>query len=50
MKNERGMRYFCRRLGYHTKPEYRFDCWNPKEPVIRLMKKGFWQLVIASRH
>lgn len=31
--------YFCGRLGYQTKPTYRFDCWTPKEQVKRLQTK-----------
>lgn len=23
------LRVFCRRLGYDTKPEWRFHCWTP---------------------
>ncbi|MDZ5473187.1 hypothetical protein SM124_15825 [Bacillus sp. 31A1R] len=38
-KVENGMRYFCNRLGYDTKPDYQFNCWTPKEHVIKLMEK-----------
>nr|WP_082129759.1 hypothetical protein [Aneurinibacillus tyrosinisolvens] len=38
-KNDRGINYFCKRLGYNTNPNYRFDCWDPKENVSRLMEK-----------
>ncbi|MGM7701316.1 hypothetical protein ACSVDE_06280 [Pseudalkalibacillus sp. Hm43] len=31
--------YFCERLGYETKPDYRFNCWKPKEHVKKLMDK-----------
>jgi hypothetical protein len=33
------MVYFCRRLKYETKPSYSFECWSPKEHVIKLMEK-----------
>lgn len=34
-----GMTYQCSRLGYPTKPSYKFNCWNPKENVKLLIKK-----------
>ncbi|MFY4776043.1 hypothetical protein [Metabacillus sp. RGM 3146] len=34
-----GMKYMCSRLGFETRPEYSFDCFTPKENVIKLMKK-----------
>ncbi|MTH52104.1 hypothetical protein GKZ89_01705 [Bacillus mangrovi] len=34
-----GMIYTCSRLGYETRPEYSFQCWEPKEQVKKLMKK-----------
>ncbi|MBX5476379.1 MAG: hypothetical protein IRZ18_04555 [Clostridia bacterium] len=27
------VRVYCRRLGYDTRPEWRFDCWTPKPHV-----------------
>ncbi|GEN36556.1 MULTISPECIES: hypothetical protein [Aneurinibacillus] len=30
--------YVCGRLGYATKPTYRFDCWTPKEIVLERMR------------
>lgn len=33
------MRYRCQRLGYDTKPDYKFNCWTPKENVKKLMEK-----------
>jgi hypothetical protein len=39
IKKEEGVSYFCKRLGYATKPEYRFKCWSPKDNVRRLMQK-----------
>lgn len=33
------MLYKCRRLGYETKPNYTFNCWEPKEHVKALMEK-----------
>ncbi|WP_408006150.1 hypothetical protein ACJROX_15675 [Pseudalkalibacillus sp. A8] len=38
-KETDSVRYFCSRLGYETKPDYRFDCWTPKEHVKKLMNK-----------
>ncbi|GLB57919.1 hypothetical protein [Cytobacillus sp. NCCP-133] len=38
-KRNEGMHYNCSRLGYETKPDYQFDCWTPKEHVVRLMEK-----------
>lgn len=39
LKNERGMTYICSRLGYETKPSYKFNCWEPSERVKRRMEK-----------
>ena len=39
IKKDIGMRYFCDRLGYETKPNYKFNCWEPKEHVKKLMDK-----------
>ncbi|WP_240628558.1 hypothetical protein [Bacillus salacetis] len=33
------MLYHCKRLGFETKPEYQFNCWNPKDHIRKLMKK-----------
>lgn len=38
-KTDKGMYYFCTRLGYETKPDYTFNCWEPKPHIIELMKK-----------
>jgi hypothetical protein len=38
-KRQSDMAYLCERLGYETKPAYTFNCWNPKEHVLTLMKK-----------
>jgi len=38
-KKTEGITYFCSRLGYETKTNYKFDCWNPKEQVIKLLNK-----------
>ncbi|MEK4147604.1 MULTISPECIES: hypothetical protein [Robertmurraya] len=38
-REEQGMKYYCSRLGYETKPHYQFNCWSPKERVRKLMKK-----------
>nr|WP_082195831.1 hypothetical protein [Neobacillus vireti] len=37
-KSER-IKYYCSRLGYETKTTYKFNCWSPKDHVIRLMNK-----------
>jgi hypothetical protein len=29
--------YLCSRLGFITKPTYKFDCWEPNDTVKRLM-------------
>ena len=39
VKQPHGTTYQCVRLGYHTKPNYRFQCWNPKDNVRKLMKE-----------
>lgn len=39
VKNENRMRYFCERLGYETMPNYKFNCWEPKDHVKRLIEK-----------
>ncbi|WP_026676587.1 hypothetical protein [Fictibacillus gelatini] len=31
--------YMCARLGYETKPTYKFNCWTPKENVKKLIAK-----------
>nr|WP_270182500.1 hypothetical protein [Alkalihalobacillus sp. CinArs1] len=31
--------YRCKRLGFETKPTYRFDCWEPKDVVKKRIKK-----------
>ncbi|PYZ91978.1 hypothetical protein CR194_17420 [Salipaludibacillus keqinensis] len=31
--------YFCARLGFETKPAYKFNCWEPKEHIKRLISK-----------
>ncbi|WP_043933204.1 hypothetical protein [Bacillus sp. EB01] len=38
-KTSAGMYYLCSRLGYETKPAYKFNCWNPKEQVVKLIQK-----------
>jgi hypothetical protein len=37
-KSQSGMSYYCKRLGYNTKPDYKFNCWSPKEHVKKMMK------------
>lgn len=36
---DRSMKYYCKRLGYDTRPNYQFHCWTPKEHVKKLMEK-----------
>ncbi|MCM3236758.1 hypothetical protein M3589_03365 [Heyndrickxia oleronia] len=38
-KLDHGMHYSCSRLGYETKPNYTFDCWTPKDHIIKLIEK-----------
>nr|WP_180968320.1 hypothetical protein [Cytobacillus massiliigabonensis] len=38
-KTQKGMRYFCKRLGYETRPNYQFNCWAPKKNVQKLINK-----------
>ncbi|MGN7465033.1 hypothetical protein ACTHO5_11450 [Cytobacillus praedii] len=33
------MSYFCKRLGYATRPNYQFNCWTPKKHVQELINK-----------
>ncbi|KMK94089.1 hypothetical protein ABER02_20055 [Rossellomorea marisflavi] len=42
-KENGGTRYICARLGFDTRPSYRFDCWVPKEQVVKLMEKRGWK-------
>jgi hypothetical protein len=27
----------CKRLGYETKPSYKFDCWSPRPDILAKM-------------
>ncbi|MCD5323092.1 hypothetical protein LQ226_04980 [Pontibacillus sp. HN14] len=38
-KEKGRVKRFCKRLGYETDPRWKFDCWTPKDHVLRLMKK-----------
>ncbi|PLR77208.1 hypothetical protein CU633_11725 [Bacillus sp. V3-13] len=38
-RTSKKMNYLCRRLGYETRPDYRFNCWTPKEHVKKLIEK-----------
>ncbi|MED3553561.1 hypothetical protein [Cytobacillus praedii] len=38
-KAKKGMNYFCKRLGYETRPNYQFNCWTPKKHVQELIDK-----------
>ncbi|MDG4657012.1 hypothetical protein P6P90_09020 [Ectobacillus antri] len=31
--------YICTRLQYETKPDYVFNCWDPRSAVQKLIKK-----------
>lgn len=39
MKSDGRTTYYCSRLGFETKTTYQFSCWEPKEEVLKLMKK-----------
>ncbi|MDE5412831.1 hypothetical protein [Alkalihalobacterium chitinilyticum] len=39
LKNNGNTQYFCSRLKYETKPNYQFNCWEPKESVLKIMQK-----------
>jgi ribosomal protein L37AE/L43A len=39
-RNETGITYKCSRLGYTTKPDYQFNCWNPRMDIQEKMKKN----------
>ncbi len=32
-------RVYCKRLGFDTKPTYQFNCWDPKDRVVKAMKE-----------
>lgn len=36
----RPLEYLCKRLGYATHPTYKFDCWQPKEQVQRILQNS----------
>ncbi len=38
-KKDGKMSYVCTRLGYHTKPNYKFNCWNPREDIKKKMER-----------
>ncbi|WP_243385197.1 hypothetical protein [Bacillus kexueae] len=38
-KSVKPITYYCKRLGYETKPTYSFSCWTPKPEVVELMRK-----------
>lgn len=39
LKELRSMKYYCSRLGFETKTNYKFDCWSPNENVLKLLNK-----------
>nr|WP_147805302.1 hypothetical protein [Alkalicoccus halolimnae]TXF81318.1 hypothetical protein FTX54_16005 [Alkalicoccus halolimnae] len=36
-KTSSGMKYHCVRLGFQTRPEYQFNCWEPREDIKKKM-------------
>lgn len=30
---------YCTRLGYDTQPKYQFNCWQPKDRVVKAIEK-----------
>ncbi|MFD1738455.1 hypothetical protein ACFSCX_18180 [Bacillus salitolerans] len=38
-KSENSSIFTCSRLGYETKPNFKFNCWTPKDNVYKLMVK-----------
>lgn len=39
-KTNQKIAYYCSRLGFETKTHYKFDCWNPRENIKKLMNKA----------
>jgi hypothetical protein len=39
VKENKKISYSCSRLGFDTKPNYKFNCWVPKEQVKKLINK-----------
>ncbi|NJP38930.1 hypothetical protein [Alkalicoccus luteus] len=37
-KTKNGMAYTCVRLGYVTKPNYQFSCWDPRSDIRTKME------------
>lgn len=37
-RTEQGPKATCLRLGYETKPSYKFHCWNPRPDIRTRMK------------
>jgi hypothetical protein len=38
LKDNRTVKYFCGRLNFETKPKYKFDCWDPKDNIKKMLK------------
>lgn len=36
-KKTTGITYRCSRLGYETKTHYKFNCWEPKEHIKKMV-------------
>jgi len=34
-----GLRIYCGRLNYDTKPNHQFNCWQPKDRIRELMNR-----------
>jgi hypothetical protein len=32
-RTDKGVQTYCSRLGYDTRPNWKFDCWTPKERI-----------------
>jgi hypothetical protein len=39
IKPEGRAEYHCVRLGYRTQPNYKFNCWDPRDSVKKRMQK-----------
>ncbi|MCF8566088.1 hypothetical protein LLE49_15285 [Alicyclobacillus tolerans] len=39
-KDSSGVHTECLRLGYATKPQYQFRCWNPRPDIVERMRRS----------
>nr|WP_249226493.1 hypothetical protein [Alicyclobacillus mengziensis] len=37
-RTDAGVHTYCSRLGYDTRPNWKFHCWTPKEHIIQRLK------------